>query len=338
MGDKDAGKIFVGGLPKDCSNDALSNWAQQFGTVAKAEVIIDPNGVTRGFGFVTFEDPEVVQQVLANKDNNQLEGKWVDVKQATSPGNSPPAGKGYDPRNPPTKIFVGGLPRTATEESVKAHFSQYGTVTETQMKMADDGQCKGFAFVTFEDASSTKAVLDNYGTNEFEGKWIDCKAAVEGYSGKGGGKGGPGKGKGYDSYGGKSGGGKGGGKGYDSYSGYGGGYGSGGGYGGGKGSSYGGGKGGYSKGGDSYGGYGKGGGSYGGYSKGGDSYGGYGKGGDGYGGYGKGGDSYGGYGKGGDGYGGGYGSGYGSKGGYGGGGYGAAPPAKGGYGKGYSPY
>jgi len=280
----DAGKIFVGGLPKSCAQEALKIWAEQYGEVTNVEVKVDPMGVSRGFGFVTFADPSVAQGIVANKDNNMMDGKWIDCKMAMPPGSAPPAGKGgkgaIDPSNP--KIFVGALPKSATQDSVMGYFGAFGNVTEVQVKMAEDGQCKGFAFVTFEDAASAKSVLDNYDNNMFDGKWIDCKPIVAN-KGKGkdfGGKGfGPmkgfggsfggcgGFGKGFNGYGGGGGCGYGGGGygggGYGGCGGCGGGCGyggcgGGGGYGGGK--SYGGGKGVYGAapaiGG--YGGYGKG--------------------------------------------------------------------------------
>jgi len=191
-GGDDAAKIFVGGLPKGTTTEQLGAWASQFGPVEKAEVKLDPLGYPRGFGFVSFQGAEVAQAVIANKDNNVMEGKWVDCKPVVQGGGDKGGGKGggkesglNDPSNP--KLFVGALPRTANEESITAHFSQFGAVKEVVVKMHDDGSCKGFAFVLFEDAGSAKMVLDNHASNEFEGKWIDCKSAVT--MPKGGGKG-----------------------------------------------------------------------------------------------------------------------------------------------------
>jgi len=49
------------------------------------------------------------------------------------------------------KVFVGGLPRSATEHSVHAMMSQFGTIGKVEVKYGDDGTCKGFAFVTYSD-------------------------------------------------------------------------------------------------------------------------------------------------------------------------------------------
>ena len=132
-------------MPKSCSQEALQAWAMQHGAVSNVEVKVDPMGVSRGVGFVTFQDPSVAQNIVANKDNNSMDGKWIDCKLAMPPGSAPAAGakgagKGsIDPNNP--KIFVGALPKSATDDSVMAYFGQFGAVREVTVKMAEDGQC-----------------------------------------------------------------------------------------------------------------------------------------------------------------------------------------------------
>ena len=57
------------------------------------------------------------------------------------------------------KMFVGNLPNDATEDSVKALFSEYGTVRS--LKLAADvfsGKCKGFAFVEMEGHEARAAI------------------------------------------------------------------------------------------------------------------------------------------------------------------------------------
>jgi RNA recognition motif-containing protein len=61
------------------------------------------------------------------------------------------------------KLFVGNLPQSATEESVHAMFSAYGTVRS--ISVASDiftGKCKGFGFVEMEghEARAAQAALD----------------------------------------------------------------------------------------------------------------------------------------------------------------------------------
>jgi RNA recognition motif-containing protein len=61
------------------------------------------------------------------------------------------------------KLFVGNLPQDATEESVRAMFSAYGTVRS--ITVASDifsGRCKGFGFIEMEghEARAAQAALD----------------------------------------------------------------------------------------------------------------------------------------------------------------------------------
>ena len=61
------------------------------------------------------------------------------------------------------KLFIGNLPQDATEESVNAMFSAFGTVRS--ISVASDiftGRCKGFGFIEMEghEARAAQAALD----------------------------------------------------------------------------------------------------------------------------------------------------------------------------------
>ena len=75
-------KIFVGGLEPSVNNNDLREYFSQFGLVQEACVLFDNNkGVSRCFGFVTFEDKETVAE-LVKRNDYAIKGKWVEVKQA----------------------------------------------------------------------------------------------------------------------------------------------------------------------------------------------------------------------------------------------------------------
>jgi RNA recognition motif-containing protein len=142
-----------------------------------------------------------------------------------------------------TKMYVGNLPFSATQEDIQALFSQYGSVTHVFLPMDRvSGRPRGFAFVTMGTPVEMQAAINGLNGQEFGGRKLGINEARPkeerpggfggggggGYGGGGGGRGGYGGGGG-GGRGGYGGGGGGGGRG-----GYGGGGGGGrGGYGGG---------------------------------------------------------------------------------------------------------
>lgn len=62
--DTEAGKIFVGGLNWMTNEEGLKAYFEQFGQVSEVILMRDPTGKSRCFGFVTFTDYNVVDNVL----------------------------------------------------------------------------------------------------------------------------------------------------------------------------------------------------------------------------------------------------------------------------------
>ena len=64
-----------------------------------------------------------------------------------------------------TKLYVGNLPFTVTEESVRALFSQHGTVEKVSLiSDRDTGQPRGFGFVEMANADAARAMQAINGT------------------------------------------------------------------------------------------------------------------------------------------------------------------------------
>uniref|UniRef100_A0A7S2V9X9 RRM domain-containing protein n=1 Tax=Entomoneis paludosa TaxID=265537 RepID=A0A7S2V9X9_9STRA len=100
---KDSRKLFVGGLPADITDDEFRAFFEKFGELMDSVVMFDyETHRSRGFGFVTFKDPEVSRQMLMlghddptiNNNNGttgriQMRDKLIEIKAA-----EPKEGKG----------------------------------------------------------------------------------------------------------------------------------------------------------------------------------------------------------------------------------------------------
>ena len=119
-----------------------------------------------------------------------------------------------------TKMYVGNLPFTATEDDVRALFTDYGTVTDIHLPMdRDSGRPRGFAFVTMDSQTAMNEAIRGLNEKDYGGRNLTINEArpkedrPAGGGGYGGGGGGGGGGRG--GYGGGGGGGKRGGGGFD---------------------------------------------------------------------------------------------------------------------------
>ncbi|CAJ1382906.1 unnamed protein product [Effrenium voratum] len=177
---EDGGKVYVGGLNFSTSSDGLKAHFEQFGAISDCVVMTDrETGRSRGFGFVTFEDPGSVNAAIT-MPTQQLDGRSVTVKKATREGS----GKGAGPAPAGVefnvvKVFVGGLAPSVDYEKLTGYFQRFGAIEDAVVMMdAATQKSRGFGFVTFAESSSVEACMDNYDSNELEGKWIEVKRCI----------------------------------------------------------------------------------------------------------------------------------------------------------------
>mmetsp|Transcript_78932 Transcript_78932/g.144447 ORF Transcript_78932/g.144447 Transcript_78932/m.144447 type:complete len:307 (+) Transcript_78932:136-1056(+) len=78
--DKNATRVFVGGLRKTTTEDRIFAHFAKFGSVKQVELKKQPNGESRGFAFVKFVDLETVDKVMEARTQHMIDNKWVDVK------------------------------------------------------------------------------------------------------------------------------------------------------------------------------------------------------------------------------------------------------------------
>lgn len=73
--------IFVGRLSQQTTTDTLASFFATFGEVIDSDVRTDSiTGRSKGFGFITFADPDSVEACLDRKSEHSIDGRWVDVK------------------------------------------------------------------------------------------------------------------------------------------------------------------------------------------------------------------------------------------------------------------
>jgi RNA recognition motif-containing protein len=78
-----------------------------------------------------------------------------------------------------TKLFVGNLPFTATEDSVRALFTPHGTVEKLALITdRETGRPRGFGFVEMSNADASRAMQALDG-KDFDGRPLKVNEAKE---------------------------------------------------------------------------------------------------------------------------------------------------------------
>ena len=89
-----------------------------------------------------------------------------------------------------SKLYVGNLPFSATEESVRALFSKHGTVERVSLITdRDTGRPRGFGFVEMSNADASRAMQALNG-KDFDGRALKINEAQDKERSGGGGGGG----------------------------------------------------------------------------------------------------------------------------------------------------
>lgn len=97
-----------------------------------------------------------------------------------------------------TKLYVGGIPYSTTQDQLKDHFSAAGNVSSAIIiidKMT--GRSKGFGFVEFESEADAQKAIEMFNGKEMDGRTLTVNEArpmearpPRGGGGFGGGRGG----------------------------------------------------------------------------------------------------------------------------------------------------
>lgn len=149
-------KVFIGGLSYKTDDETLKNYFLKYGELVDYVVMKDgQTGRSRGFGFVTYSDSFMVDELMKNRPHI-IDGRQVEPKRATPREDS---GKS-EVQMTVKKLFIGGLRDNITEDDLKRYFGNYGSIVEAVvMKEKESSKSRGFGFVTFDDYDPVDKII-----------------------------------------------------------------------------------------------------------------------------------------------------------------------------------
>ena len=189
--------LFVRSLPATATTESLTEYFSQSYPIKHATVVLDPaTKQCKGYGFVTFADPEDAQQALAELNGTDFEGKKVKIEVAEprkreiddKQGKSVPsaaAAKAKEERErqrkdaQPPKLIVRNLPWSISEpDHLALLFRSYGKVKHAVIPKKN-GRHAGFGFVVLRGKKNAEKALEGVNGKEVDGRTIAVDWAVE---------------------------------------------------------------------------------------------------------------------------------------------------------------
>lgn len=87
------------------------------------------------------------------------------------------ATEGWEENPDLKKLYVGKLKPETTNQSLKDYFGQYGDVTEAKVATHQDGNSRGFAFVSMSDQAVVDAILEDR-PHTIDGQTVFARRAI----------------------------------------------------------------------------------------------------------------------------------------------------------------
>ncbi len=162
---------YVKNFPDDLSEDDLNEMFTKFGKIASLKIMKSEEEKNKGFGFVSYEDPEAAEAACDELNGKEVNGKTIFVGRAQKKAERQmELKKKFEAmkiermsRYQGVNLYVKNLDDTIDDERLRQEFTPFGTITSAKV-MTEEGRTKGFGFVCFSSPEeATKAVTEMNG-------------------------------------------------------------------------------------------------------------------------------------------------------------------------------
>jgi hypothetical protein len=134
----------------------------------------ESTGSSKGYGFVTFADPESCNASIERMHKTVIEGRTINVRLVEE--RDPTESKGRDSN----KVIVAGLTQTMTDDKLQLMCEEFGLVLKAAVvRNPTTGKSKGFGFVTFTNRACQQACIMKLDKRELGGGRVLNVRAVD---------------------------------------------------------------------------------------------------------------------------------------------------------------
>lgn len=137
-------KIFVGNLSQNTTAEEIRSLFSQYGKISECDIV-------KNFGFVHMDDKTEADEAIRNLHHYMLNGLAMNVEMS----------KGKPKTS--TKLHVGNISSSCTNQELRAKFEEYGPVVECDI-------VKDYAFVHMERVEDAMEAISGLDNTAFQGE------------------------------------------------------------------------------------------------------------------------------------------------------------------------
>ncbi|KAJ8348331.1 hypothetical protein SKAU_G00269200 [Synaphobranchus kaupii] len=136
-------KIFVGNLSEDTTAEQLRGLFSPYGTISECDVL-------KKYGFVHMDDKAEADEAIRRLHHHQLNGQTINVEMSRGKTKNS------------TKLHVGNISSSCTNQELRSKFEEYGPVVECDI-------VKDYAFVHMERVEDAMEAINGLDNTAFQG-------------------------------------------------------------------------------------------------------------------------------------------------------------------------
>ncbi|CAG8616774.1 7929_t:CDS:10, partial [Ambispora leptoticha] len=134
-------RVYVGNLAYEVKWGQLKDFMRQAGEVVFADVLLQPNGMSKGCGVVEYRTPEEARRAIETLNDTSLLGRPIFIREDRESEAKFVNGR---------QIFVGNIPYSIGWQELKDLFRNAGNIIRADILIGHDGRSKGSGTVLFE--------------------------------------------------------------------------------------------------------------------------------------------------------------------------------------------
>ncbi|KAM7531663.1 hypothetical protein LguiB_035073 [Lonicera macranthoides] len=162
--------LYIKNLDPDVTEECLKDKFSAFGKIVSLAISKDDSGASRGFGFVNFDNPDDARQAMEAMNGLLIGSKVLYVARAQKKAEREQILRRQfeDKRKEQilkyqgSNVYVKNIDDDITDEELREHFSQCGTITSARLMRDDKGMSKGFGFVCFSTPEEANKAVNTF--------------------------------------------------------------------------------------------------------------------------------------------------------------------------------